>query len=262
MSFNIRLPIDPPPHDWSSRSPLVSHIITQHQADIIGFQEMFAMQRDQLLAQTKHYQSIGSGREADLSGEACNIFFRTDRWQLDKNAHGTFWYSDTPEQAGSKHWGNDYLRIVTWARLIHRNTGQGLYIYNSHWDFKNGFQKKAAKLLKQKIAQRQHKNDAYIIMGDFNALENSSAIQALMSSAKEQELIDVWQGFTTKQPPVLATKQGASFHGFSGQADSRIDYIFASAKHLKKISTAKLIKYHRQAIWPSDHFPLLVELIF
>ena len=62
------------------------------------------------------------------------ILYRAKRWRPDEKQQGTFWLSDTPQTSGSKTWGNDLPRVVTWAPFIEEKTSRGLYVFNTHFD--------------------------------------------------------------------------------------------------------------------------------
>ncbi|MEW6999341.1 endonuclease/exonuclease/phosphatase family protein [Colwelliaceae bacterium BS250] len=259
MSFNIRVPVDLPPNDWASRAPIVNALINQYHPDIIGFQEMVEEQQQYLLKKNPLFSSVGSGRNANLAGEACPIFVNTKHWTIDSNEQGTFWYSDTPNVPGSSHWGNQYLRIATWAKLNHNQSDNSVYVFNTHWDFDELFQNRAATLLLEKINQRKSQHVPVIIMGDFNAIASNNAIKQLLSN-KQITFIDSWS--TNAEQNTTNVDEDATFHGFSGNANQRIDYIFtANGADGATINIEKreILRQKIDDIWPSDHFPLYIE---
>ncbi len=262
MSYNIRVPVDKTPNDWQSRKALAWQVIETRQPDVIGFQEMVENQRDDLLANSSLYTAFGDGRDSDRTGESCTIFYLHDKWSLDQNDSGTFWYSSTPDVSGSMDWGNDYIRIATWVRLVNKESGQGFYVYNTHWDFLDDFQLKAVTLLTQKIAKRKYQQEPYIVMGDLNAVPNSPAIINLLKPNSISPMQDVW--LAAQQSNKLDNvndNSGFTFHGFSGQANRRIDYIFSSV-NLRNVQNMEVVIDQKNGNYPSDHFPLMVELIF
>ncbi len=254
MTFNIRVPADPGEKSWEQRKIVAAKVITSRQPDVVGFQELVPQQRDDLLALVKNYSALGLGREKDTGGESCAVFYLKDRWEIDPGQTGTFWYSDTPEESGSISWGNKWVRICTWARLVDKKTGRGIYVYNSHWDFSEDFHRKAAGMLQERIALRTHLEEPLIVMGDFNSPPRDKWIAWLLEKDRRYPLEDVW----VKTRP---GEDGFSFHNFSGNGKARIDYLLASKGKFSVIN-AEVICDHDGNIWPSDHFPVWAELKF
>jgi len=248
MSFNIRVPVDAAPKDWSSRRSAAFHVIESEAPDVIGFQELVHSQKVDLEKHFPRYTFIGIGRERDGSGESVRLFVNTDRFTIDVSEQGTFWFSNTPDIAGSSHWGNQYLRICSWVRLIEKQTGKGLYIFNNHWGFSPEFQSKATRLLLKRIAGRTQTNEQVVIIGDLNATPEAVAIEKILLN----QFNDVWQESEQQHQQVSA---GATFHAFSGDAKDRIDYIFYSAESLK-LRSFKIHDQKINGVWPSDHFPI------
>ena len=254
MTFNIRVPADAGERSWERRRAVAARVLTSRQPDVVGFQEMVAQQRDDLLAAADMYAAFGLGRETDTGGESCAVFYLKSRWDLDRSQTGTFWYSDTPEMPGSSHWGNKWVRICTWARLVEKTTGRGVYIYNSHLDFSEEFHRRAAALLQQRMARRTHADEPVIVMGDFNSLPNDKSWGRMLDKEGPLALEDAWEF-------AHPGENGFSFHNFSGKAKARIDYLLFS-KGAFRVSRAEVIDDHEGDVWPSDHFPVWAELRF
>ncbi|MEZ6165473.1 MAG: hypothetical protein R3B67_13680 [Phycisphaerales bacterium] len=70
--------------------------------------------------------------DGKTKGEYAAILYDTRRFAVDTS--GTFWLSDTQVIRLHLVEGNSITRICTQARLIDRNTGQSLYVYNAHYD--------------------------------------------------------------------------------------------------------------------------------
>jgi endonuclease/exonuclease/phosphatase family metal-dependent hydrolase len=248
MSFNIRYDN---PNDgenrWEKRREMVCQLIRDEKPDVLGVQEALRMQLDQIERVLTEYASVGVGRDDGKSaGEHSQILYRADRFRLEEK--GTFWFSDTPDVPGSKHWGNTVIRICTWARLKDKTTGRAFYVYNLHLDHQSQPSRvKSVELLLKRIQSREHK-DPVVVMGDFNAGEDNAAVTAI-KEAKEPKLQD---SFRTIQPQ--ATEVG-TFHGFRGKADpEKIDYIFVTEEFA--VETAGILLNNDKGRYPSDHFPV------
>lgn len=252
MSFNIRVPNDNFPNNWTLRRHLASNVLKEQQPDIVAFQEMKTEQKQFLLATFPQYMSVGAGRNKDGSGEATNIFFNQQRLKLDAKVSGSFWFSDTPNTPGSKHWGNKHIRNATLATFIDRTSGKSLTVINNHWGYSQKFHLNAATLVRKKISHQQINNEAVIILGDFNSLPKFKGLAKLQAKQSTAPLIDSWQASAEDW-------EGYTFHDFTGVGFKRLDYIFVNDK-VSIESPTKVIKskwYHR---WPSDHFPLMLKV--
>jgi endonuclease/exonuclease/phosphatase family metal-dependent hydrolase len=261
MSFNIRYgnAADGPNH-WNNRKTMVADTIRTFGPDLFGMQEALDFQIDFLLGSLPGYTVIGVGRDdGKRKGEHSCIFYRTDRFEASES--GTFWFSDTPEVPGSKSWGNSITRICTWARLVDRKSGKGIYYFNLHLDhISQPSRQKSAILLAQRMADRSHRDEPCILSGDFNVGESNPVIAYLTGKAPLET--------SAKSPLPLADsfrkvhpdeKQVCTFNEFKGVLDGdKIDYIFISPG-LEALS-AEIIRTSAQGRYPSDHFPITAEL--
>ena len=134
MSFNIRYgTAQDGEHAWPNRRAHVVATIRDHAPHLLGVQEALRFQLDELLAALPRYESFGVGRDDGRSaGEHAAILVDTARFTV--RQHGTDWLSETPEVPGSTSWGNRITRIVTWALLEDRATGEPVWVYNLHLD--------------------------------------------------------------------------------------------------------------------------------
>lgn len=252
MTFNIRVPVDEGERSWERRRAVAAAVLGSRKPDLVGFQEMVPRQRDDLLADSGAYEAVGSGREKDRGGESCSLFFLKERWALDAGQTGTFWYSDHPELPGSNEWQAKWIRICTWARLLDKASGRGIYVYNSHWDFSEDFHLRAAGLLSSRMEQRAQRSEPVIVMGDLNASPDDKGLRWLLEGGRPLPLEDVWR---TAHPG----EDGFSSHDFSGVGKERIDYLLGP-KGGFKVLEVEVVHDHDGAVWPSDHFPVCAEL--
>ena len=247
MSFNIRLPAESDGVDyWETRKPLAVRMLREQQPDVIGLQELVKAQADYLARELPQYAWFGRGREADGGGEHMGVFYRKDRLTVIES--GDFWLSDTPDVAGSITWGHPHPRMVTWALFEQRSDGRRFYLFNTHLPYRD--EDEAARLKgAQAIARRLATlpDDVPVVLtGDFNTTPDSDAHAVLAGI-----LQDAW----TTAPRVEGID--ATFHGFTGKADRRIDWIFVRGAQLESITSVTTRWNNR---YPSDHFPLVATL--
>jgi endonuclease/exonuclease/phosphatase family metal-dependent hydrolase len=253
MSFNIRTSgADDGENGWAYRAEGVARLVASRDPDIIGFQEAQPDQVAFLAERLPAYAYIARSRDADPgAGEAIPLFFHAGRWALDAEEHGTFWLSDTPELPASKSWGNNFPRIVTWARLVHRQSGRALYVYNLHLDHESGNARaRSAELVLRRVTSRHHA-DPVVVLGDFNAEPGSAVLQTLEGG--EPGLRD---SYTPKG------SGDGTFHAFSGERNGpRIDYILVAA-NLEVLDACVIHEMAGGGAYPSDHFPVQALLRF
>ena len=252
MSFNIRNGrAKDGDNAWQHRKSFTCDVIRDSNSDIVGLQEAFRFQLDEIKKQLPEFEEIGEGRDGGERGEYSAILFRRKRFHVQDS--GTFWLSNTPE-VKSRHWGNRYLRICTWARLQDRKTQRSFYVYNTHFDHQSqNARLKSAALIAKRIYQRKH-NAPFILTGDFNAGEANPVILYLKAKSVDnrQGPISVIDTFRQIYPKEEAVGTGG---GFQGRRDgNKIDYVFVEPE--TKVLRAAIIRTQRSGRYPSDHFPV------
>ncbi len=261
MTFNVKQhnpkskqPKEEPTH-WERRKPVAFEIVRRSAPDIVGLQEPYRSQLDDFRKAFPEFDEIGKGRRGGSRDEHSSILYRSDRFRAD--ASGTFWLSDTPEKVGST-WGHFYPRICTWARLVWKNSGKALYVYNTHLDHKSqAAREKSVRLIAQRIRDRKHK-DPFVLTGDFNAGEANPAIIYLTGRSVEASPAPVVDSFRLLHPDEKIVGTG---NRFEGRADGeKIDYIFVPPG--TEVLEANIIRTHKEGLYPSDHFPVTARLRF
>mgnify|MGYP001305507534 CR=1 FL=1 len=97
MTFNIRLgtAADGDNH-WTRRREMLFDLLRREDADLVGLQEAFRFQIEEILAAVPGYAVAGVGRDdGKAGGETSAILFRASRFHIASS--GTFWFSDTPD---------------------------------------------------------------------------------------------------------------------------------------------------------------------
>lgn len=246
MTFNVRYPTDTDgANRWDARRDQVVEMLRAEAPDVIGTQELFKRQGDELVAHLPSYAWFGEGRQGGEEDEHMGVFYRKDRLRVRDS--GNFWLSDTPSQPGSRTWGNLFPRMVTWARFERISDGATFTFYNTHLPYRDideAARIRGAELIRARLDDLP-KDERVILVGDFNAPPESGVYKAITAT-----LTDAW---------IAAPKRtgiDATFHGFTGNAARRIDWILFRGL---TATSAKTITTHREGRYPSDHFPVVVE---
>ena len=245
MSFNIRYgTANDGENSWPNRDHLVMRVFEDRQASIVGVQEALAFQLNEITDALPHYGVIGVGRDdGKTRGEYAAILYDTRQYSV--NTSGTFWLSDTPEVIASKSWGNSITRICTWARLIDRDSGAAVYVFNAHYDHRSQqSREKSSQLILERIASRTH-DDPVVLMGDFNAGESNPAITSLIDSGLTHTYREI-------HPDETAV---GTFNAFRGDSDGEmIDHVLVSTG--VEVLDADIDRINDNGRYPSDHDPV------
>lgn len=250
-TFNIRMKTDSDVGNlWSDRKEPLCNLILYHQFDIFGIQEGFSEQlqdMDQLLPDMNF---IGVGRDdGRTKGEHSAIFYNKNRFELLKD--GTFWLSDTDITQPNKGWDAALPRICTWGIFKDKNNGKEFIFMNTHFDHVGvEARSESAKLILQKANEMAH-NLPLILTGDFNIDQHNAGYKLIAESKTVQDCFDL---------APLKYIPNSTFNGWSKSlhTDKRIDHIFVSAPFQVKRYGVLTDTYMGK--FPSDHFPVLVDL--
>lgn len=256
LSFNIRYGTAPDgTNAWPQRAELVFDVIRRERSDFVGLQEALRFQVDAIREAVPGYGEIGVGREDGAEGgEYSAILYRADRWRVVDG--DTFWLSDTPDVPGSKSWGNQITRIVTWGRFVEAGTGRALQVFNTHFDHESQPSRmRSAELLAERIAAREPR-DPVIVTGDFNAGEDNPAILYLQGEQPQApvRLVDTFRAVHPEAHPA------GTFHEFTGRRGGpKIDYVFVEPG--TRVTDARILYDHDEGRYPSDHYPVSAEVV-
>ena len=256
MSFNIRFNNPQDGEDaWPKRTEQFFDTVTHFAPDLIGFQEVLAVQHDEIVRRMVGHGFSGVARDdGKRKGEWASIGFRKDRFTLVQD--GTFWLSEQPEVVGSKSWDAALTRICSWVRLRETASGREFVFANTHFDHRGVVARREASRV---ISTRLPKIAAglpAILTGDLNINEDNPAYAVLVRPDTPGAIawIDAYRAVHPRRVP-----DEASFHGFKGGVTgSRIDFVFHTA-HLAAKS-AEIVRTSRDGRYPSDHYPVTAIL--
>lgn len=258
MTFNIRVDTFLDGFNrWNNRKERVIEMLASNEPDVIGLQEALDFQVEDVVRAMPQYMVYAVGRNDGVKGESCAIFYRKDRFKLVDS--GTFWFSDTPQEPGSKDWGNLPPRICSWVYLVEKGTKKGFYAYNVHLDnMSQNSRRKSTQLLAKEIAARKMPSP-FIVMGDFNMDLNNSAMRYLQNISGKSpypKMIDSWQSVHGDKSGTGTGTRHSIIDGLSGP---RIDHIPISEN--ARALEVSIDQRQIDGRYPSDHFPVIAKIL-
>ena len=251
MTYNIRLDLESDGENkWSNRKDFWASQITFYEPDVFGIQEALPHQVTDIASALPEYSYVGIGRDGIGKGESSNIFFKKDRFKMVQE--NTFWLSETPEKI-SKGWDAALNRVCTYVLLKDNKTKKSFWVFNAHLDHIGELARtNAIQLILSKIKEINTKNFPVFLTGDFNTEPNEQRITDLKKQMDDSYDI-------TKQKPFGPTGTFNAFQYFE-PVTKRIDYIFLSKNNPFKVLKYAVLTDSKNLKFPSDHFPVLVEL--
>jgi endonuclease/exonuclease/phosphatase family metal-dependent hydrolase len=260
-------------HPWRLRKRMVARIFRQFRPHVVGTQEANLPQLRELAEILPDYDFLGEG---NLSGTAlqgsvrnwyCATFYRRDAIRPAEEGD-TYWLSPTPDVPASQFGFATRPRVASWQTFEHIPSGRTFVFGNTHLEAVGGWhRRKSALLLREYVDLKLDelgKDTPLFLTGDFNALADSTEIQALqMTRGYRYPLYDAWAATGG------SGRDGATFRGL-GLRDRlgnlllgprRIDYVFyrpeLEVRDVRRVDFDPMVR--RECARPSDHFPVLAE---
>ncbi|MCX5689909.1 MAG: endonuclease/exonuclease/phosphatase family protein, partial [Planctomycetota bacterium] len=230
-------------------------MIAQAAPDIIGFQEVEAVQADWLKAEFPSHTFHGVGRADGVRrGEFAPIMFRTSRFSLEREGH--FWLSETPEVAGSRGWDGACERMASWVLLEDQTCDRTLFVINTHLDHVGQLARRNGLALIRTRIDALAADACILVTGDFNLAADSDLARTLMHPPHDggRALTDTFRAVFPSRDTDEAT-----FNGWNRVIDGdRIDWILASPQF--NVLGASIERARPGDRFASDHFMVTASL--
>ncbi len=241
MTFNLRFGLaDDGPNCWENRKRVYPPLFEAYQPDFIGFQEVNNFQADFLCRLLDGYDFIGR-RESSSRSWQNNLIFYRKQWTCRAARH--LFLSSTP-RVESRLDGSRWPRQCTLG--LFEQGKMTVVMANTHFDFSEAVQVRSAGLVVDflsKFSPESSTDLPTVVTGDFNSLPGGGAHRAFVDNGFE----DAFENAHTY-----------TFHGFTGRdRGGHIDWILfrGGITPLNR----KIVRERFSGLFPSDHFPVLVE---
>jgi endonuclease/exonuclease/phosphatase family metal-dependent hydrolase len=250
MSFNIRgATVDDGANVWPARRELNVAVVRKRDPDLIGFQELQEGNWEDYLRGLPGFGRL-RGPEYNNREPFCypSAFWKESR--LERVSDGGFWLSTTPGEF-SASWETDCVRSAAWVRLREKASGQPLFFLNTHLDHVSEEARlQGARLIVERLSELRAGGEPALITGDFNCVPGSPAHAVFLEA-----------GFTDVFVAVGGEECG-TFHAFTGEArGGRIDWVLVDPGACRvSFTAAEVARDAQPPVYPSDHFPLTVDL--
>ncbi|QJE96115.1 endonuclease/exonuclease/phosphatase family protein [Luteolibacter luteus] len=277
-SYNIRY--DNPGDEkagngWKQRAPVIASLIRFHDFDVLGTQEGFHHQMEDLCREMPEYGCSMHGRDdGKEKGEHIGIFFKRDKYELQED--GFFWLSEHPDQAGPG-WDASLPRICGWAKLLRKADQKTFYVFSLHLDHRGPISRKEGIALVLRKIDEMAKDAPVYLMGDFNTDQNSESYKEIEDSP---HFADTYNTATVR----FALNGTPNKFDPDAKTENRIDHIFVregvpvrrygvltdsyripknpAPEESKSGNFPKEVTFQDfESRLPSDHFPVLAEVM-
>ncbi len=250
MSFNLRCKNDGE-QTITNRSKVAVEVIKQYAPDSFGVQECTPRWKRILATNLDgKYACVGAAR--DYYGpftEYSSIYYLKDKYNLIDS--GTFWLSETPEKKWTKSFDSACFRVASWALLEDKETGMRYTHINTHLDHVLEITRESQMKVLIDCVNKVANGSPIIMTGDFNAYEDQSLVYEVACAS-----------FNDTKKVAANSDAGRTFTSYGSKAEDgtgAIDFIFAD-KSLQ-VDTYKIIRNTVQGIYPSDHYPIVADIV-
>jgi Metal-dependent hydrolase len=239
---------------WQQRKYAVEQVFSDYSFDIVGIQEPYISQLkdlDDLLPAYRYAGNTVMGSATADNQLTVGMLYKTSRLTLLDS--GMFWLSETPDVL-SKGWNNSQYRVCNWGKFKDVRTNNIFFYFSVHLDFDEQAWEPTLQLIADRIAQVAGGFPA-VLGGDFNFSQYTETYRNLIRHGHFKDtyldaaqLINPYQGTFTN-------------YGTQLSANGRIDHLFLANCRNIAILKRKIITDSYAGVFPSDHAPVMAELI-
>ncbi len=255
VSFNLRVPVDQPPNDWTQRKFRLLKDVERMKPDIMGVQEATAYHHAELKT-LKNYRCIGANTDRTKRSEGVQIYYDAKRFTVINQT--TTWLSDTP-QVQSFAQGANLPRSVTIGVFREKSSGRYFVVANTHLHHQN--QKIChpvhCRALLRALKPYLEDHMTVFITGDFNSTPAGPVYKSLSKTFKDAHEV-------SETPPVQT--ENRTFHGYHPRTGKprgghRIDFIWVTPD-VRVLRYESVDNFDKHGLASSDHYPQCADVSF
>lgn len=256
-SYNIQYDntVQAPASEWKNRKDLFKQLIEKYDFDIIGAQEPYLSQLNDIKNMLPDYDYIGISIEGETSGlkkHYTPIIYKKDKIEI--LDWGTFWFSSSSSQPGSIGWDAYSPRICTRALVKDKTTGKIFNFFNVHLDhIGTTARDMSVQMLLSLIPMASSKYPS-VVTGDFNLNQNSVNYNRIISSGVLRD------SYSMALEKINADYGTYNDYILNQNLGTRIDHLFLSTGLPLKVKSHHIITDDFNGKYPSDHYPVMIEL--
>lgn len=218
---------------WAKRSRKVSSSIRNNAIHntVVALQEVYKFQLDDIMNDLNKFSSdweyYGAGRiDGKEEGEFVPILYKKSEWELVFS--DTLWLNEKNPRIAYEGWDAKYLRVVSFVTLKHKESGNYINLFNTHFDHLGEIsQIGSAHMIIEPM--NNINNWPSFLAGDLNCEPNSKAYKLVSENYKDLSKLVT--------PFTKYGHSGSTVTGFQGEVLGRggqtIDYIFVPKYAIK-----------------------------
>lgn len=252
-SFNIEYRNSGQGAPWEERLVYVNEIFRAHDFDVVGVQEPFKPEYDDLCRTLgDRWDSIFACTDLEKPNFSNSIFYKKDKIEL--LDHGIFWYTEIPGKP--RGFGGASSRLCIWAKLKDKTSGNIFFIFNSHFDFtSNEAMMTSSRLLASKVREIAGGYPVFCT-GDYNSADSNPAMKYL---AAGPFLNDSMTGAKKSVNPKMPSMGHYKSPDSQKQNSYHIDHIFYTPG-LSRVDSWEILYEQHNGLWGgSDHNPINIQ---
>lgn len=226
---------------WDKRSRKITASM-RHNAiynTIITLQEVYKFQLDDIMNNLNQFSPkgapewtyYGAGRiDGKEEGEFVPIIYKKAEWELVFS--NTLWLNEKNSRIAYEGWDAKYLRIVSFVTLKHKQSGNYINVFNTHFDHIGEISQIGSANM---IIEMMNSINSWpsILAGDLNCEPKSKAYMLLTENYRDlSKLVTPYNRYG---------HSGSTVTGFEGEVSARggqtIDYIFVPKYAIKASQT-------------------------
>ena len=246
-TLNIRTSAAPDGRNaWWLRRRSTLAAIRNLDADLIGLQEVHATQLAWLTPHLSDtYEVVSRGRAREDHGERTMVLAR--RSAVTVRGVEARWYSDTPDQPASRHWGNRLPRFALFTQV--EAADRTFTFVATHLDHASAESRAASASALTSWLANDGIAHAAIVVGDTNCAADDPILRPLL----DLPMTDALAHLPGRGP------QSATFHAWRGSSDgTRMDQVLVGAGW--RVESSLIDRARPRGRLPSDHWPVVASI--